>query len=161
MIFKYHDKGSWGKPCLQITPGSWNAASLHMTVRKGKLTERSSPRRTFPERSRWVRVVAVNGLALSDWERWFTPATWRRSSSISTPGNKRSVGSVYKRPHQTAGLRLAQVLSPKVELSSLPSPWGEQESHRHSYLTAQKKETELGSFCSTSDVDGKDLPWKS
>ena len=30
----------------------------------GKPTERSSPRRTFPERSRWVRVVAVNGLAL-------------------------------------------------------------------------------------------------
>lgn len=34
--------------------------------RKGNLTERSSPRRAFPERSRWVRVEAVRGLALRD-----------------------------------------------------------------------------------------------
>lgn len=33
---------------------------------KKKPTERSSPRRMFPERSRWIRVVAVKGLALSD-----------------------------------------------------------------------------------------------
>lgn len=43
--------------------------------RKGNLTERSSPRRAFPERSRWVRVEAVRGLALRDWQRLFTPAT--------------------------------------------------------------------------------------
>lgn len=33
----------------------------------------SSPRRTFPERSRWTRLLGMDGLALSDWQRLFTP----------------------------------------------------------------------------------------
>lgn len=35
----------------------------------------SSPRRTFPERSRWTRLLGMDGLALSDWQRLFTPKT--------------------------------------------------------------------------------------
>lgn len=113
-----------GKPCLEIIPGLWNTVSLNMAVRKGKLTERSSPRRMFPERSRWVRVVAVSGLALSDWERLFTPATWRRPSSFSTPGNKMRFGSVYKWPHQIAGQRLATSTVPKGRTVFFPPPLG-------------------------------------
>lgn len=33
----------------------------------------SSPRRTFPERSRWTRLLGMDGLAHSDWQRLFTP----------------------------------------------------------------------------------------
>lgn len=68
--------------------------------RKGqrKPTERSSPRRMFPERSRWTRVVAVKGLALSDWERLFTPATVTRQTLVSIPGTKMSSVIFFKGP---------------------------------------------------------------
>lgn len=40
---------------------------------KGALTERSSPRRKFPERSRQLRVLGMDWLELRDWARLFTP----------------------------------------------------------------------------------------
>lgn len=42
----------------------------------------SSPRSIFPERSRWTRLLGMDGLALSDWQRLFTPTTHRRRFSI-------------------------------------------------------------------------------
>lgn len=44
----------------------------------------SSPRRTFPERSRWTRLLGIEGLALSDWQRLFTPATHTKAMSASS-----------------------------------------------------------------------------
>lgn len=46
------------------------------------LTERSSPRSAFPERSRYTSVLAISELALSDWERLFTPA--KKEKPVST-----------------------------------------------------------------------------
>lgn len=53
-------------PFLEIILAFLNTTALKIAGRREKPTERSSPRRPLPERSRWIRVVAVNGLALRD-----------------------------------------------------------------------------------------------
>lgn len=57
----------------------------------------SSPRSMFPERSRWTRLLGMDGLALSDWQRLFTPIKHTHTHA-RTEANTVSVITALKSP---------------------------------------------------------------
>ena len=57
----------------------------------------SSPRSIFPERSRWTRLLGMDGLALSDWQRLFTPKTHTHTHTV-TQTHSLSIITAFKTP---------------------------------------------------------------
>lgn len=131
-----------------------------------KPTEEVISWRMFPERSRWTRVVAVKGLALSDWERLFTPATMTRQTLVSISGTKMS-SSRFSLKGPTAPSTCRTEVNQKHHSpkgSSRMVFWHLLKKNRlvsHRQLTEKNTEMESASFCSTSTGMEEDFALKS